>query len=107
MTRLSAEKRRELQKLAAKPDREIDLSDIPEIREIPSDAVIGKFYRPKKTAVTIRLDVDVVVWLKATGAGYQTRINTYLRQLATKPPSMMQIRLSMQNAKGDGSFDGL
>jgi uncharacterized protein (DUF4415 family) len=81
MTRLSAEKRRELQKLAAKPDREIDLSDIPEIREIPSDAVIGRFYRPKKTAVTIRLDVDVVVWLKATGAGYQTRINTYLRQL--------------------------
>jgi uncharacterized protein (DUF4415 family) len=81
MTRLSAEKRRELQKLAAKPDREIDLSDIPEIREIPSDAVIGRFYRPRKTAVTIRLDVDVVVWLKATGAGYQTRINTYLRQL--------------------------
>ena len=81
MTRLSAEKRRELQKLAAKPDREIDLSDIPEIREIPSDAVIGRFYRPRKTAVAIRLDVDVVVWLKATGAGYQTRINTYLRQL--------------------------
>jgi uncharacterized protein (DUF4415 family) len=81
MTKLSAEKRNELRKLAAKPDREIDLSDIPEIREIPSDAVIGRFYRPRKTAVTIRLDVDVVVWLKATGAGYQTRINTYLRQL--------------------------
>jgi uncharacterized protein (DUF4415 family) len=81
MTKLSAEKRKELQKLAAKPDREIDLSDIPEIRQIPSDAVIGRFYRPKKTPVTIRLDVDVVVWLKATGEGYQTRINTYLRQL--------------------------
>ena len=26
------------------PDSEIDLTDIPEIREIPSDAVIGKFY---------------------------------------------------------------
>jgi uncharacterized protein (DUF4415 family) len=81
MTKLSAEKRRELQKLAAKPDREIDLSDIPEIREIPSDAVIGRFYRPRKTAVTIRLDADVVAWLKATGAGYQTRINTHLRHL--------------------------
>ena len=81
MTKLSAEKRKELQQLAAKPDREIDLSDIPEIREIPSDAVIGRFYRPRKTAVTIRLDVDVVTWMKSTGAGYQTRINTYLRHL--------------------------
>ena len=81
MPKLSAEKRKELQKLAARPDREIDLSDIPEIREIPSDAVIGRFYRPKKTSVTIRLDADVVAWLKADGEGYQTRINTYLRQL--------------------------
>ena len=81
MTKLSAEKRNELRKLPAKPDREIDLSDIPEIREIPPDAVIGRFYRPRKTTVTIRLDVDVVAWLKATGEGYQTRINSHLRRL--------------------------
>ena len=67
--------------LAAMPDSEIDLSDIPEIREIPLDAVIGRFYRPKKAAVTIRLDVDVLAWLKATGEGYQTRVNAYLRQV--------------------------
>jgi len=47
MSKLSAEKRKELQKLAARPDREIDLSDIPEIREIPPDAVIG---RPEVTS---------------------------------------------------------
>lgn len=81
MTKLPAEKRKELKKLAARPDSEIDLSDIPEIREIPSDAVIGRFYRPKKTTVTIRLDVDVVAWLKDAGEGYQTRINTHLRHL--------------------------
>jgi uncharacterized protein (DUF4415 family) len=81
MPKLTAEKRRELQRLAARPDRSIDLSDVPEIQQIPSDAVIGKFYRPKKTTVTIRLDADVVAWLKATGEGYQTRINAYLRQL--------------------------
>jgi uncharacterized protein (DUF4415 family) len=81
MPKLSAEKRKELQTLAARPDREIDLTDIPEIREIPSDAVIGRFYRPKKTTVTIRLDADVVAWIKASGHGYQTRINAYLRQL--------------------------
>jgi uncharacterized protein (DUF4415 family) len=81
MPKLSTEKRKQLRKLAAKADREIDLSDIPEIRQIPSDAVIGRFYRPKKTSVTIRLDADVLAWLKATGEGYQTRINLYLRQL--------------------------
>jgi uncharacterized protein (DUF4415 family) len=81
MSKLSTEKRKQLQKLAARPDREIDFSDIPEIQQIPSDAVIGKFYRPKKATVTIRLDADVLAWLKTTGAGYQTRINSYLRQL--------------------------
>ena len=81
MQKLSAEKRQELQALAKRPDSEIDLSDIPEIREIPPDTVIGRFYRPKKTSVTIRLDADVLAWLKASGEGYQTRINDYLRRL--------------------------
>jgi len=81
MPRLSAEKRKKLEKLAARPDREIDLSDIPEIREIPSDYVIGKFYRPKKETVSIRLDADVIAWLKASGSGYQTRIINFLRLL--------------------------
>jgi len=64
MRKLSVEKRRDLQALAKRPDSEIDLSDIPEIREIPTDAVIGRFYRPKKASVTIRLDADVLQWLK-------------------------------------------
>lgn len=81
MSKLSVRKRKELEAIAARPDEEIDLSDIPEIREIPSDAVIGKFYRPRKTSITMRLDADVVAWLKAPGEGYQTRINNYLRQL--------------------------
>jgi uncharacterized protein (DUF4415 family) len=81
MPRLTAENRKKLERLAAHPDQEIDLSDIPEIREIPSDAVIGKFYRPKKETVTIRIDADVLAWLKASGSGYQTRINGFLRQL--------------------------
>jgi uncharacterized protein (DUF4415 family) len=81
MPKLTAEKRKNLEKLAARPDREIDLSDIPEIREIPSDYVIGRFYRPKKETVTIRIDSDVLAWLKASGGGYQTRINNFLRLL--------------------------
>jgi uncharacterized protein (DUF4415 family) len=80
MPKLTPDRRRRLQKLAALPDSSIDLSDIPEVQRIPSDAVIGKFYRPKKTSVTLRLDNDLLEWLKASGSGYQTRINTYLRQ---------------------------
>ena len=81
MPKRATEARKELEALAAMPDSEIDTSDIPEIRELPSDAVVGRFYRPKKTTVTLRLDANVVAWLKASGAGYQTRINAYLRGL--------------------------
>jgi len=79
--RLSVRKRKELAALARRPEGDIDLSDIPEIRELPPDRVIGRFYQPKKTSVTIRLDADVVAWLKASGEAYQARINSYLRQL--------------------------
>lgn len=84
MKPLTAKRRAELRRLAARPDSEIDLSDIPEILQLPSDTVIGKFYRPKKQSVTIRLDSDVLAWLKASGDGYQTRVNGYLRQLMTR-----------------------
>ena len=84
MAKLSAEKRKRLRTLAQMTDAEIDFSDIPEIREIPSDAVIGKFYRPKKTSVTMRLDADVIAWLKASGEGYQTRVNAYLRKMMAR-----------------------
>lgn len=81
MRRLSAKNRRELKALARRPDDDIDLSDIPEIREIPKDCMIGRFYQHKKTRVTIRLDADVVAWLKASPEAHQARINNYLRQL--------------------------
>jgi uncharacterized protein (DUF4415 family) len=68
----------ELEALAAMPDEEIDTSDIPEISDW-SKAVVGRFYRPVKETVTIRLDADVLVWLKQEGKGYQTRVNKILR----------------------------
>jgi uncharacterized protein (DUF4415 family) len=36
----------------------------------PYCGFVGKFYRPKKETVTIRLDADVLAWLKSTGSGY-------------------------------------
>ncbi len=38
-------------------------------------------YRPLKMPVTLRLDADVLAWLKKQGRGYQTRINQALRKL--------------------------
>ncbi|PFG11703.1 BrnA antitoxin of type II toxin-antitoxin system [Marinobacter sp. LV10MA510-1] len=35
---------------------------------------------PAKQPVTLRIDEDVLVWFKAQGKGYQTRINKLLRQ---------------------------
>ena len=70
----------ELRALQRQKDEDIDLSDIPELTDA-SRAVIGKFYRPIKKPVTIRLDADVLGWLKSKGSGYQTRINAILRQV--------------------------
>ena len=40
---------------------------------------MGKFYRPPKRSLTMRLDQDVLDWLKAYAKGYQTRVNLLLR----------------------------
>jgi uncharacterized protein (DUF4415 family) len=69
----------ELEALLRLRDEDIDTSDIPEITDW-SKAVVGKFYRPIKSPVTIRLDADVLAWIKRSGPGYQTRINALLRQ---------------------------
>ena len=68
----------ELAALAALPEDEIDTSDMPEIDDWDK-AVVGRFYRPIKQAVTIRLDADVLDWLKKGGKGYQTKVNKILR----------------------------
>jgi uncharacterized protein (DUF4415 family) len=39
-----------------------------------------RLYKPVKKTVQIRLDADVLEWLKQAGPGYQTRANTILRQ---------------------------
>jgi len=77
MRKLSKEQKRDIAAIAAMKDEDIDLSDMPEVDW--SKAEIGKFYRPPKKAVTMRLDADVLEWLKGYGKGYQTRANLLLR----------------------------
>ena len=59
-------------------DADIDYSDIP-----PLDRTFLKKattpWPPVKRQLTIRLDADVLAWLKGQGKGYQTRINRILR----------------------------
>jgi uncharacterized protein (DUF4415 family) len=78
MRKLTKEQKRDLRAIAAKGDEDIDFSDAPAVLDW-SGAEIGKFYRPPKRPVTIRLDSDVIAWLKSDGRGYQTKANWLLR----------------------------
>ncbi len=78
---LTRAQRTRLKALAARPDSEIDTSDIPEMTDEQwKHARRGHFYRPRKRQITARVDADVLDWLKAQGKGYQSRINAILRR---------------------------
>jgi len=78
---LTEAQRANLKALAARPDSEIDTSDIPELTDEQwKNAKRGHFYRPVKRQITARVDADVLEWLKAQGKGYQSRINAILRR---------------------------
>ena len=78
---LTTAQRAEVAALDALPDSRIDTSDAPSLTEAAwADAVRGRFYRPVKQSTTVRVDADVLFWLKSQGKGYQTRINTILRE---------------------------
>jgi uncharacterized protein (DUF4415 family) len=82
---LTAKQRANLVELAKRPEHEIDTSDIPEwTDEMWKGAVRGRFYRPVKQAVSLRLDADVIAWLKKDGKGYQSRANRMLRERMLK-----------------------
>ncbi len=78
---LTAAQKAELKALRAKPESEIDYSDIPPLKEdFWKKAVRNPFYRPTKASTTVRIDSDVLHWLRAHGKGYQSRINAILRR---------------------------
>ena len=78
---LTDQQKAELEALNAMPDGDIDYSDIPPLSdEFWKNAVRNPFYKPTKTLTTVRLDADVLMWLKSKGKGYQTRINAILRE---------------------------
>lgn len=77
---LTEEQKARLIVLADRPDSDIDYSDIPPLTdEFWAKAVRNPFYRPTKQVTTVRIDSDVLAWLKDQGKGYQTRLNSILR----------------------------
>ncbi len=78
MNKIDSKQAKELRGLEKMNPSDIDLSDLPEVRDWDG-AVVGKFYRPIKKPLTLRIDADVLAWLKSQGRGYQTRINQILR----------------------------
>jgi uncharacterized protein (DUF4415 family) len=81
--RETAQSREELLALAERPDSEIDFSEMPELTEkFWQNAVRNPWYKPVKKQVTLRIDADILAWLRQQGAeGYQSRLNALLRQV--------------------------
>jgi uncharacterized protein (DUF4415 family) len=104
MRKLTREQKRDIRAIAAKRDKDIDFSDASAVLDW-SGAEVGKFYRPAKKPVTMRLDSDVIAWLKADGRGYQTKANWLLRSAmlhSTTEAGIGRRKVAPQRAKRGG-----
>ena len=82
---LSRKQKAELAALAEMPDEQVDYSDIPKKPAgFWAGAVRGGLYRPVKRQLTVRIDADVLAWLRSQGAGYHGRLNQILRSAMLK-----------------------
>jgi uncharacterized protein (DUF4415 family) len=67
-------------------DEDIDLSDMPALtqeqlaRFVPAKLLNRSLYRPVKIPVKVNYDADVLEWFRSFGKGYQTKINSALRE---------------------------
>jgi uncharacterized protein (DUF4415 family) len=78
MSKLTKKQAKEIRALARMKDSEINFEDAPQLAHWDR-AMVGKFYRPIKKSLTVRIDADVLAWLRSQGKGYQTRLNGLLR----------------------------
>ena len=76
------ESRTDWAKVDAMTEEELEASiaaDPDDVHQEPDWTTLIKGLPPMKKHINIRLDADVLDWFKATGRGYQTRINNVLR----------------------------
>jgi len=88
VSKISLEK--QLKRIDAIRDEDIDYSDIPELDLTTMKQV--NFEVPNKTRLTIRLDDRVVQWFKASGKGYQTNINKVLNAYIDSVDNSSQVK---------------
>jgi uncharacterized protein (DUF4415 family) len=71
----------DFKRLDAMTDKDIDLSEIPEITpEMFAKGIVRRGLKPiVKRQLTLRLDSDVIDWFRSQGGRYQTRMNALLR----------------------------
>jgi uncharacterized protein (DUF4415 family) len=70
----------QMAQLRAAEGRVPDTEDIPEASaENWRHAQRGEFWKVRKEAISLRVDMDVLDWLRRQGPGYQTTINRILR----------------------------
>jgi uncharacterized protein (DUF4415 family) len=101
MRKLTKDQKRDITAIATKKDSDIDFSDMPPIVDW-SGAEVGKFYRPAKRPVTMRLDVDVLEWLQSDGRGYQTKANQLLRHAMLHFTSNRRQKLASSSGESRG-----
>jgi uncharacterized protein (DUF4415 family) len=86
---LTEAQREQLRNLAAMRDEDIDFSDAPPMKfenafPFRDRHLYKHLFKPLKQSTTVRIDADVLHWLRAKGKGYQTRINAILREAMAK-----------------------
>ena len=82
---LTPQLRAELDALASIQESEIDTAEMPPIEDW-SNAVRGALFRPIKRPLSLRIDADIIDWFQRQGSGYQTRMNTALREYVERHP---------------------
>jgi len=75
---LTEQQRTRLSSLAKKPDSAIDVSDIPPLTDEQLAEMVPYRLRSKTTLISLRVQDDVLTWLKSKGPGHLTRINAIL-----------------------------
>lgn len=85
MKKVKTDSRRksQIQALKKMKDQDINLDDIPAILDW-NKGVRGKFYRPVKQAISIRVDADVLTWFRTRSGKYQSKMNEALREYMQK-----------------------
>ena len=77
---MSDERIAELQDFKTKDFTDCPVQTPEQLQEFKPKYPDPRLYKPVKKTVQIRLDADILEWLKQDGSGYQTRANAILRQ---------------------------